>query len=120
MVHSSHQPRQNPARGIRPRHTAELLRRGQVEEEVCFDEGSGRPVAEDEFFVCVCGDEFVGELAVEIGIDGYGFFVGGGEDDCEGNFLDVGFGALFGEAFRPNYFGIRVLLMPWAEEDVVL
>lgn len=51
----------------RPRDTAGagvLLRGGQVEDQVGFDEGAGRVVHDGELVICMCRDLIEGNLAL--------------------------------------------------------
>jgi hypothetical protein len=98
---------------------AELLRRGQVEHHICSDEGFGRAVVENEFFVEMRRDVFPVKFGVELGRDGgYGFRLL--EEESEGDFLVALLFALFGERFDAHDLGRGIGLVPWAEEDVVL
>jgi hypothetical protein len=117
-LHRAKYARQNPTRRIHAR-AAELLRRRQIEQHVCGNEGARGLVVEDEFFVEVGGHVFEVEFGVEFrrdGGDGFGL----GEEEGEGHGFVVLFGALFGQCFDAENLGGGVGLVPGAEEDVVL
>lgn len=98
-----------------------LLGGGQVEEDVGLDQGLGRLVQEDELLVLVAVDELVVELVVELRADAHLALVLRAEHvrelDALGRRVAL---ALLWQAFHANHLGLRVLLGPRADEDVVL
>lgn len=120
-THQAHKhPRQEPVRGSHAGARI-LLVRGQVEEQVGFDEGAVGLVVEDELLVGVAVDILVVEVGVEVRVDLEVGLVLGGEDVLEagaGGF--VALGAFFGQPFGTQEPGGGEGRGPFGEEDVVL
>ncbi len=113
------QPVQHAGRG-RLAGARVLLVRGQVEEQVGFDERAVGPVIEDDFLVGVTVGVFVVEIGVELGVDPHVVFVRGRKDVGEvGARCLSALLSLFGQAFRPDEFGVGEGGRPLCKEDVV-
>jgi len=119
-THQTHkQPRQQ-ARGRGLAGARILLVRGQVEEQIGFDEGAVGPVVEDELLVGVAVHVLVVEVGVEVGVDVEAVFVLGREDVVEagaGRFFALR--AFLAQAFGPEELGGGEGRRPLGDEDVV-